>query len=87
MRRLFPLVSMGAPDLAHDSRRNAACSTEKELHGVALSVHGSIRAHHLAPNLAKRFINAPDPTHLSLESVPALLAGFGMLHCRLGRLS
>ena len=32
-------------------RRNVACSTQTELHGVALSVHGSIQADQLASNL------------------------------------
>ena len=52
--------------------RDATCSTEKELHGVALSVHGSIQVHQQAPHLDKRFINSPAPTHRSLESPPAL---------------
>ena len=53
-------------------RRDAACSTEKELHGVALSIHGSIQVHQLAPHLDERFSNSPAPTHRSLESAPAL---------------
>ena len=32
-------------------RRDFTCSTEKELHGVALSVHGAIQVHQLAPHL------------------------------------
>ena len=59
-------------------RRDATCSTEKELHGVALSVHGSIQVHQLAPNLDERFINSPAPTNLPLESAPTLFAGFGI---------
>ena len=59
-------------------RRNAACSTQTELHGVALSVHGSIQVHQLAPNRDERFINSPAPTHLSLESAPPLFASFGI---------
>ena len=53
-------------------RRNAACSTQTELHGVALSIHGAVQIHQLAPNLDKRFINPPAPTHRSIESPPAL---------------
>ena len=59
-------------------RRNAACSTQTELHSVALSIHGSIQAHQLAPNLDERFINSPAPAHLPLESAPTLFAGFGI---------
>ena len=53
-------------------RRNAACSTQTELHGVAFSIHGSIQVHQLAPHLDKRFINPPAPTHRSFESAPTL---------------
>ena len=45
---------------------------------VALSVNGAVQIHHLAPNLDERFINPPAPTNRSLESVPALLARFGV---------
>ena len=59
-------------------RRNAACSTQTELHGVALSIHGAVQIHQLSPNLDKHFINPPAPTHRSLESAPTLFAGFGI---------
>ena len=59
-------------------RRDATCSTQIELHGVALSVHGSIQVHQLAPHLDKRFINPPTPTHRPLESAPTLLASFSI---------
>ena len=73
---------MMLPCLAKESlrRRDATCSTEKELHGVALSIHGSIQVHQLAPNLDERFINSPAPTNLPLESAPTLFAGFGIAH-------
>ena len=59
-------------------RRDAPCSTEKELHGIALSIHGSIQVHQLAPHLYEGFIDSSAPTHRSLESPPTLLAGFGI---------
>ena len=59
-------------------RRNAACSTQIELHGVALSIHGAVQIHPLASHLDECFINPPTPTHRSLESAPTLLAGFGI---------
>ena len=37
-------------------RRDATCSTQIELHGVALSIHGPIQAHPLAPHLDERVI-------------------------------
>ena len=59
-------------------RRNAACSTQTELHGVALSIHGAVQIHQLAPHLDKRFINPPTPTHRPFESAPTPFAGFGI---------
>ena len=59
-------------------RCDATCPTEKELHSVALSVHGSIQVHPLAPHLDKRFINPLTPTHRPLESAPALFTSFGI---------
>ena len=59
-------------------RCDATCPTEKELHSVALSVHGSIQVHPLAPHLDKRFINPPTPTHRPFESAPTPFAGFGI---------
>ena len=59
-------------------RCGATCPTEKELHSVALSVHGSIQVHPLAPHLDKRFINPPAPTHRSFESAPTPFADFGI---------
>ena len=53
-------------------RCNATGPTEKELHSVALSVHGSVQVHPLAPHLDKRFINPPTPAHRSIESPSAL---------------
>ena len=57
---------------------NAACSTQIELHGVALSIHGAVQIHPLAPNLDERFIDSPAPSYRSLESAPALFARFGI---------
>ncbi len=59
-------------------RRLAPRSTEIELHGVALPIHGAVQIHQLATNLNKGFVDAPAATHWPLEASPALLARFGV---------
>ena len=59
-------------------RRNAACSTQIELHGVALSIHGSYRYIHWPRTLINVSSTRQLPSHRPLESVPALFAGFGI---------